>query len=324
MAISEPLARALDGGRSHFNARVVETRHRHPGFDTAAFAGFLAEAVDPVVLAVEAVAAERTNAVVYTAYELALSLVAQGMAGAAARQPWLDRTWRELAPRHAQLISAQPRAMLGALSNAAIQLGQWPQVRVEQWLQRMSALADQVTDLDQLRALGQLLAWRAGMAHYRRGALAAADSLPPALALAALGAPPGSQWPALRDALLADPWHTAQGRAHGLPSQGVQIGAFTGFGGRFAQPPQVRAEAEGFVVRSVDRHFLLIADIHGAVLLPADEATFKAASARSAVLPAPHRAALGWPDDQLTAVADAHTLALSSPYTHAIALFPRT
>jgi hypothetical protein len=323
MAVSDPLARALSNGRRRFNARVAETRHRHPGFDDAAFVDFLAGAVDRVVLAVDAAAPGCVQGVVDASYDMALGLVAQGLVGSGARQPWLDRVWLELAPRLARLIAAQPQAVLGALSNAAIRLGQWPQVRVDQWLRQMNALAGDVADLAQLRALGQLLAWRAGMAHYRRGALAAAETLPQALALAALDAPPDSDWTALRAALLADPWHTAQGRAHGLPATGLRIGAFTGFGGHFARPPQVRALDEGFVVRSADRCFLLQADIHGAVLLPGGSTEFEAASGRSVPAPDRHLAALGWPREGVAAVADAHTLALSSPLTHAIALFPR-
>jgi hypothetical protein len=324
MAVSAPLARALAAGRSRFNARAAETRHRHPGFDSAAFAAFVGSALDRVVLAVDAVAPERVYAVTIAGYDIALSLVGQGLAGPGARQPWVEQVWLELAPRHANLLAAQPQALLGALGNAVIQLGQWPQVRVADWLQWMTALAGEVTELAQLRALGQLLAWRAGMAHYRRGALAAANILPPALALAALDADPTGDWPALRDALLADPWHTAQGRGHGLPTTGVQIGAFSGFGGSFAQPPELRATTEGFFVRSAQRHHLLIADIHGAVLLPATAAEFDAAPATAVTAPSQHAVSLGWPREQLAAVTDTHTLALSSPCTHAIALFPRT
>lgn len=320
MTVSTPLAQALAAGRSRFNARVAETRHRHPGFDDTAFAGFLGHALDRVVQAVDAVAPERVYAATIAGYDMALELVAQGLAGPGARQPWVDQVWLELAPRHAQLLAAQPQAVLGALSNAAIQLGQWPQVRVADWLQSMTTLAGAVADLTQLRALGQLLAWRAGMVHYRRGALAAADALPPTLALTALGARPTEDWPALRDALLADPWHGASD----LPASGVQIGAFSGFGGSFAQPPELRASAEGFVVRSADRHYLLIADRHGAVLLPASAAEFEGASANSVTAPPQHVAALGWPAESLAAMASERTLALSSPFTHAIALFPRT
>ncbi|KQZ79200.1 hypothetical protein ASD55_00305 [Rhodanobacter sp. Root561] len=319
MAVSAPLARALAAGRSRFNARAAEVRHRHPGFDDAAFAGFVGSALDRVVQAVDAVAPERVHAVAIAGYDMALDLVAQGLAGPGARQPWVDQVWLELAPRHAGLLAAQPQAVLGALGNAVIQLGQWPQVRVADWLQWMTALAGEVAELTQLRALGQLLAWRAGMAHYRRGALTAANILPPALALAALDADPASDWPALRDALLADPWHGAQQ----VPTSGVQIGAFSGFGGHFAQPPELRAADEGFMVRSADRHRLLLADRHGAVLLPASAAEFEAASTSQVTAPLQHVAALGWPRDSLLAVADAHTLALSSPCTHAIALFPR-
>lgn len=319
MAVSTPLASALAAGRSRFNARAAEVRHRHPGFDDAAFAGFVGSALDRVVQAVDAVAPERVYAVTIAGYDMALDLVAQGLVGPGARQPWVEQVWLELAPCHAGLLAAQPQAVLGALGNAVIQLGQWPQVRVAEWLQWMFALAGEVAELTQLRALGQLLAWRAGMAHYRRGALAAANILPPTLALVALDADPAGDWPTLRDALLADPWHGAQP----LPDSGMQIGAFSGFGGHFAQPPELRAADEGFLVRSADRHRLLVADRHGAVLLPASAAEFDAASSNQATAPPQHIAALGWPSESVAAVANERTLALSSPYTHAIAFFPR-
>jgi len=319
MTISAALASSLAAGRSRLNARVAETRRRHPGFDAQVYADFVASAVDGLVQAVEAVAPERVHAAAISACELALELVAQNLVGPAARQPWMDRLWRELAPRHARLLAAQPQAVLGALGNAVIQLGQWPQVRVDAWLDGMAALADEVQDPAQLRVLGQLLAWRAGMAHYRRGALAAADALPAKLALQALGAGAEADWPALRAALLADPWHGADD----LPATGVQIGAFSGFGGQFAQPPQLRVGDDDFLVRSADRHFLLLGDRYGAVLLPASADEFAAASTREVSAPEARGDALGWPQGSIRAFANVHTLALASPYTHAIALFPR-
>jgi len=319
MTISAALASSLAAGRSRLNARVAETRRRHPGFDTDAFATFVGGTVDGLVQAAEAVAPERVHALAMTACDLALELVAQHLVGPAARQPWLDRLWREVVPRHARLLADQPQAVLGALGNAVIQLGQWPQVRVDAWLGWMAALADEVEDLAQLRALGQLLAWRAGMAHYRRGALAAAESLPAKLALRALEAGADADWPTLRETLLANPWHGADD----LPATGVQIGTFSGFGGPFAQPPELRVGDDGFLVRSADRHFLLLGDRCGAVLLPASAEEFAAASIREVSAPEARVDALGWPEGCISAFANAHTLALASPCTHAIALFPR-
>ena len=183
-------------------------------------------------------------------------------------------------------------------------------------------MAPQLTSVAQLRAVGQVLAWRAGVAHFRQGALAAADTLPPALALAAFGEP-GAQWPQVHAQLQENPW---RGNA-----EGRDFGSFTGLGGDFGTPPQVRATKDGFVVRSAERHYLLVADACGAVLHSATAQEFEQASneqpssvrvdgaslhigARSIVLDVP-------PGD-IAIAANAHTVAITSPWTHAIRLLP--
>lgn len=323
MSVGPALARALASGRARYNTKVAQARHRWPDFDTAAFAGFLRDTVDPLLEAVDAVATEQVHAVATAACDFAIELVARRLAGTHSHQPWVERAWREVAPRYARLLAAEPQALLSGLANAVVQLGQWPQVRVAGWLDAMQAHAGGVADLEQWRALGQLLAWRAGMAHYRAGALAATDRLPEALALAALDAPPGADWPSLRAALLADPWHTPHGRAHGLPPEGMQIGAFSGFGGPFLQPPTLRVAHAGFLVSSGERHYLLQADIHGAVLLPATKAQFDAATPGTTAVPRGYAAALGWPAQDIVGIGNVHTLALATPCSHVIALFPR-
>ena len=147
---------------------------------------------------------------------------------------------------------------LGMLSNAAIHLGGVAGARTRQWQDEMAAIAPQVATLAQLRAVGQVLAWRAGVAHFRLGAIAAADTLPPALALAAFGEPQ-LDWPSLARATVA----RSPGAA--MPD-GIEFGAFAGLGGEFATPPQVRATDDGFIVSAGERFYLLVADAHGAVL----------------------------------------------------------
>lgn len=157
---------------------------------------------------------------------------------------------------------------------------------------------------------------------FRLGAIAAADSLPPALALAAFGQ---SQldWPSLRAQLLAQPWH-------GNPD-GVEFGAFAGLGGQFATPPLVRATDDGFIVSAGERFYLLVADAHGAVLHGASEDEFAQASTEvpasvrldgASLQFGARRLALDLPAGAIALAANAHTMAVTSPYTHAIRLLP--
>ncbi|MCX7294491.1 hypothetical protein [Janthinobacterium sp.] len=320
--ISPAFAAILASGRAQFNGRAAEARRRFPSLDMAAFGVFLHDGVDPLVAAVAAAAPERAGSVTLAAYDMALELVGHGLAGPAAKNPFLNTVWRELAPSLAPLLATAPIEVLGMLSNAAIHVGGVAGARPAQWQRELAALAPQVATLAQLRAVGQVLAWRAGVAHFRQGALAAADTLPHALALAAFGEP-GAHWPQVHAQLLDYPW---RGNA-----EGREFGSFSGLGGDFGTPPQVRATKDGFVVRSAERHYLLVADAYGAVLHGATAEEY--AQAQTGV-PASVRVdgasvhigarsiALDLPAGDIALAANAHTLAITSPWTHAIRLLP--
>jgi hypothetical protein len=320
--ISPAFAAILASGRAQFNARAVEARRRFPSLDMAAFGAFLHDGVDPLVVAVSAAAPERAGGVTLAAYDMALELVGHGLAGPAAKNPFLNTVWRELAPQFAALLATAPVDVLGMLSNAAIHLAGVAGARPVQWQRELAAVAAQVGSVAQLRALGQVLAWRAGVAHFRQGALAAADTLPPALALAAFGEP-GAQWPQVHAQLMNNPW---RGNA-----EGREFGSFTGLGGAFGTPPQVRATADGFVVRSAERHYLLVADAYGAVLHSATAQEFEQAASAAppgvridgaSVHIGARRIDLDVPAGDIAIAANAHTLAITSPWTHAIRLLP--
>lgn len=321
--ISPSFAELLAAGRPQFNARAQEARRRFTTLDMAAFAAFLRDGVDPLVAAVAAHAPERAGSVAFAAYDMALALVGHGLAGPAAKSQAVNDCWRELLPAMAPLVAMAPSEVLALASNAAVHLAGVAGARPAQWRRELQALAPQVDNVATLRTLGQVLAWRAGVAHFRAGALAAADNLPQALALAAFEEP-ALDWPALREQLLASPWH---GNAIG-----IEVGAFTGFGGDFAAPPQVRASSEGFVVLSGERYFFLVADAYGAVLHGATEEEYAQARSEApvgvqlrdaAIVIRTREFALDLPAGQIAVCANAHTVAVTSPYTHAIRLLPR-
>lgn len=327
MRVSPPFARILSAGRAHFNTRVAEARRRSPGFDGEIFAAFLVDTVDPLISAIDAIAPERTAPVALLAYDNALALATQRLLGPQCRYPLIGEVWSRLFPRLARQIADEPK-ILGMLSNAALYLDSTPNLRGADWLQHMLQWAPMATNRSELRALGQVLAWRAGAAHFRAGALDAADTLPASLAIAAVGAKPGSTWLSVRDQFMASPWWAPDADV----DAGRHVGDFTGFGGTFSQPPEVRGCASGFWVKSGNRFSLLIADVWGAVLHPASPEEFSSPEPQ-ARQPVPvlkeNRLLLGersreidLPAQGLSLACNATTAAVTSIYSHQIHLFP--
>lgn len=326
MKLSPALAKTLAARRGHFNARVAAMRHERQGFDTDAFAAAVRDRLDPIVAAVAEVAPDRVPAAVAAAFDMALLLVARGLLGPRARGDVANAVWSDLGPLYAAPVAAAPRACLGALTNAGLRLAATPGVCVDDWLARMAELARFAPAVEP-RTLALLAAWRAGAAHYREAALKAADEVPEATALGALGTS-DTAWSEVRARLAANRWWMPDGT---VPDGGVEVGAFTGLGGAFDRPPEIRAGSQGFHVRSGARHFLLVADAFGATLHSASADDFDANDAprhlpalRGSVLEADdRRVTFDLPADGLAVVVNADTVAVTSPFTHAIRLLPK-
>ncbi len=208
LRISDALASALRAGREDFNAQFNWTRHQYPTLSAAAFADFLVAGVDPVVRAVAEVAPAQIMETMSAAYGIGLELVARNLVGPGAKHTEILQAWQGLLPMARAWVAAAPRRVLGAVSNAVHQLAVTPGARPGRWLEEMARLVPMADGAETFLRLGQIVAWRVGMAHFRPGALAILDTLPEPLVRAAMGLANGSgliPWPELRARLETDP-----------------------------------------------------------------------------------------------------------------------
>ena len=320
---SDALAAVLRAGREDFNARFVRARHQCPTLSAEGFAGFLASCADPVV---SAVTPESTAAVAAAAYEIGLELVARNLAGPGAKQDAVARAWQGLLSAAAPLVAAAPRRVLGAVSNAVCLLADTPGCRPDWWREEMTRLVPLVGpagNVENFLRVGQVVAWRAGLAHFRGGARAVLDTLPEPLARAALGVPEGTATPreTLRARLAADPWYVPAA-GDGAGRTVVRAGEFRGFGGLFPEPPQVAGgEADQFFVRSGEDCWLLLADAFGATFHRAAPEEFALVASHRAAVP-PARVELPFCGEITSRAASRSTLALTGSLTHAVLLVP--
>ena len=331
--VSSVFAQILRSGREHFNARFAAARRVTPGLDAAGFSAFLAGAVDGVVQAVERTHPGRGADVAQAAYDLALELAGQRLFGGE-RGRWIEAGWKQLLPGVAGLVASDPVRLLGATTNALHTLAATPGARPGEWIELQQRFGPVVSgDATAWLALGQVAAWRAGLAHFRAPALQLAETLPPAVALGVVGAAPDATWSEVAARLRHDPWHDPAGdpAATGRLRLAGTAGAFRGFGGAFVSPPRVALHGDHFHVQSGADRWVLTADAFGATLHrarpdePAGEPGDSTLGGRLRV-----RAGgvafggdeVAMPDlgEVTSAAANATTLALTSALTHRVLL----
>lgn len=289
--ITGAFAQILDANRAHFNARFAEARHFQPGLDPEAFKEHLRSVVAPIVEMVARVRADQAAEVAEVLFDLSLDLLGQEFLGPDSRYPFIADGWRYLLPPLSRFVAEAPREFVGSVTNALYNLSATPGARPDEWTASLLQLAEVCPDAAALLKAGQVAAWRAGMAHYRLGALDLCRDLPPPVALAALGLSPQADHPPLDqllESLKADPWlhpdsHLSPPTSQlPPPTSHLQIvsrvGAFRGFGGLFLAPPLVFSADGYFIVTDGEGSWWLIADAFGATFHRTDGQPSAAAS----------------------------------------------
>lgn len=265
--LDPPFAAALEAGRERLNARFAQARRDAPSLDGGVFLAHLRDAVGPVLKAVEPVHLPRTLEVLYG---VLLALLARGHVGPRARTPDLEAAWARLLVALGPVLGRNPDALAGPLTNALVNIRSTAGARAGQWSGLVAALAPDAPDPDTLLKLGQLAAWRAGMAMYRPAALELAAALPAELVARVLQP---AEWgvarlPETLKKLSADPWFDPFAEA--TPGAGAQVaaevGGFRGLGGPFARPPLVAVKGDALTATDGQGTWVVSADAFGAVL----------------------------------------------------------
>ena len=258
--VAGPAAEWLHGRRAELNQRFARLARRYPKLDGELALLTLAEVLPALAGDGQDPATADLLAAVF---DLVLLHVARGTSGRPAVARLLATTLPALRP----LLLQRPSALPAALSNAVEQVG----ADTTGYCQALERLSGLVATPAELLDAGAVAAWRCGRAPLRQAALQAMARLPGRAALTALDL---GDWPEaaaelVRTALAQDAWtpltwrfrdDTLQrlGREGAVPQDVVlavihpaqtrwrivaRLGAWQGFGGPFAQPPEVLAAA---------------------------------------------------------------------------------
>ncbi len=325
MSVSPEFAELLSAGRPEFNSRIAEARQRYSGFKTELLSDFLQTCVDPLIVQSRQ---EHRGQLVSAAFDIAIDIVGRELHAGHTQGKLMQRLWLECLPTFGGILDSEPEKLLGALCNALLNLSAQPSVRCEQWLELLNTHATEFKTSNEVVEFGMLAAWRAGATQYRTSALRIAAKRPE-LSAAVLDLPDSNNFGALLQQLETNPWLNLEKK-----QTPIDVGAFSGFGGSFSQPPQLRACAAGFIVKSDQRYSLLQVDNFGHVLLPSTGDAFDNARDYQPAIKAPikldhnilqctyGRVDINLPSTELQLTSNEHSAALFSPYSFSIIVVP--
>jgi hypothetical protein len=262
MLLTPAFAEVLRGGRAEFNRRFAIAQQRYPGVDAAAFGELLGGPIDAIVCKVARIDSAAAPALVNTLYDLTLTLLGQRWIGPGARAPEIVAGWELLAENAPALLARQPAALATSIANALVH---WSSSGSgEHWLRTLATLAQRARSADDLLHAGQVAAWRHGMAHYRDSALERARTLDREMLALALSVPLADWHDEMLTRMARNRWHRPDKAPLPAPRVVLRVGAFVGFGGRFAEPPLACSVDGELLLSAGGQRYSLHADVYGA------------------------------------------------------------
>lgn len=269
--IAGPFAETLRRNRDRFNTKFAYARRKYPTLDADIFIEHLRSTLAPIATAVHSVAPDRVDETIEALYDISLELIGKAHLGRETRPTALITAWRKLFPRLASLLATEPAKFATAVTNAVYNLSLTASARPTFWIDAMTDIGSQCRDVASFLEAGKVVAWRAGLAHYRQSALYSVKRIEPELARIALALPESSSAAieTIVERLMIDPWLSpAAAIESGNREKRLRIvstvGAFRGFGGVFVSPPEVALSEGELVAFDKENCWAITADLFGA------------------------------------------------------------
>lgn len=236
--------------RGRYNTLFTLARRARPRLEVERFEHNLAVLLAPLLEAFK----EDREEVLRELYPLLLDLTGLELFE---RSPAVLCLWRELLPTCAPMLRREPAKVVASLTNAIYNIEQEPGADWRFWLNRAMKCGPLCDDSRTWLTACQVLAWVAGVAHFRESAVRAAEELPEGVCNALV-----PQWEKVKE----DPWWPRRPRTTPLVVV-HKVGSFAGFGGLFQRPPEVLpARGERFWVSDGRDDWILFCDGFGATL----------------------------------------------------------
>ncbi len=276
-AITEPapaLKAALERQRTRFNTMFIQAKQSKSQLDASAFMEHLRNTIEPIIERIQESEPSAVDKSLAVLYETSLQLMASNLLFNTSKYQAIDYGWKNIFPNLAHLLSQSPQHFVGAVTNALYNLDQSQCADYESWCSKLIEIGQRTQSLEITLEAGKVLAWQAGLAHYRQSALDAVLSLPTHAALFSLGFENSKVEMSVAEIVQRarnTPWvkPAAMVTAAACKSQlhmAARLGEFRGLGGNFLRPPIVSLRDEDFHLTDGENSWILSSDIFGTTL----------------------------------------------------------
>jgi hypothetical protein len=250
--------------REQLNTRFRQRIAVGARIDPAFWLRHVEQFIAPIVEKVHGCAPDRSKETLLALYEVGLDLAALGHFSESGGSKPLVELWQETLPSFVQVMSLSPKVVLSSLCNAVLYLDQYSHSKAEAWLGLLRRTGVWCQSPEQLLHSGKFLAWTAGLAHFRHGALEIASELPWRVLLEPLGAPPSfseEETRAFLKSLAINPWSPLVLNTD--IREVARCGNFRGLDGPFFRPPIAYLRNGSIHVTDEQCHWRLHADRFG-------------------------------------------------------------
>lgn len=261
--------------RESCNQLVKSIHHQNPQLDTALFNEFLVECLDPLMEKFDDVNNQTSFAIAMAGFQHGLLLAALNWLTDTEKKSIVYQQWRGYFYELLPVIEHNPARVFSKTSNLLHHLYSIDSSSPKRWLNRMTPVASQCENIEQLEQLGVVVTWMVGMAHYRTAALKQLQDLPKSMYRQLFSLNNTADISEHLTALTLNRWQPVKLNAAEDAEEQTRfhrrVGQSELLGGDFPTVPTVFSKNQQLFVKSANKTWLLFADFFGTSLLVCDD-----------------------------------------------------
>ncbi len=272
---SKKIIKILKENRKKLNAITALESFRNPDLKIEEFMNYFIEIAEPLSECRKADEEKLENSVL-ALFEKILSLYSRGFFGNTIKFPYLEVSFKKILTGFDNVFLDKPVLFISTIVNAVVKLSGQLGEKINSWVGCLLLFKEY--DLAAIKQIGFVLAWKSGIARYRKHALELCKNLKSEILCKIFNTDISAQ---IIQRMEKDPWYNPEEIEKKEKPELRLLGGFEGFNGKFVKPPNVFLCEGGIVVADGINCHLVYADIYGQELMQINNPATKISNTKS-------------------------------------------